>query len=613
MIRRFRCKPAPIVGAPVPMATLYRFADFELNCRTRELLRRDTPVAMPARCFECLQYLIEQRKHAVSRDELAEAVFGRSNVSDAQIGQVVLRARRAVGDDGQNQGLIRTVPRYGYRWVGETVETDSPPGAARTVPRTPAIVSRLPRPGSWRRRGLAAALLCAATAAWGLVVEHESGVADGDPESVLLRAKEDFIVGRHERGLASLDHLLEARGDRGDVRFRARALLQRARFEMRLGRHADAEQDFSAALGLVDAGVEPSLAGRARNGRGLARMALGKFDASQEDLQQARKALVRSGDLRSVGWVDANLGLLQRRRAGPDGGDAADSIDLSNTFVGEDDPGMGDPNGGSAERRAAIHFELASLHRQLLEWPQAQAHATRAWALRTEIGDAAGRREVALGMAETLIGNGRLHDAQVLLDTLGGTRATAADDPRVGMLQIELLRQRGEVDAALELSDRTWATSVSHVAPALLRQLQRQRLQLGLEADAPVAGKVVAPSFADDAMDAWLIRALSAQSRRLGPEAGLAYRQAMERAVDGGTPAQVVAVAQAYLPWLVQRRAFEDAAAVAERIAPFAGQDYGAALLQWQLAQAVGDSAQSHVSAAHVRRLAGDRPLPGQP
>src|SRR3546814_13796849 len=79
------------------------------------LFRSGDVVALPARVFECLCCLIEHRDRAVSRDELVQAVFGRPNVSDAQLAQAVLRSRRAVGDDGQEQHTIRTVPRYGFR------------------------------------------------------------------------------------------------------------------------------------------------------------------------------------------------------------------------------------------------------------------------------------------------------------------------------------------------------------------------------------------------------------------------------------------------------------------------------------------------------------------
>src|SRR3546814_5624221 len=81
----------------------YRFGRHALDLAKRELLHDDAAVALPARVFECLVHLIEHRERAVDRDELAQAVFSRSDVSDAQLAQIILRSRRAIGDDGQEQ------------------------------------------------------------------------------------------------------------------------------------------------------------------------------------------------------------------------------------------------------------------------------------------------------------------------------------------------------------------------------------------------------------------------------------------------------------------------------------------------------------------------------
>jgi DNA-binding winged helix-turn-helix (wHTH) protein len=600
----------------VPVANVYRFSGFELDCGTRELRRNGKSVAMPARCLECLQHLIAQRERAVSRDELAQAVFGRHNVSDAQLGQVVLRARRAVGDDGQHQRLIRTVPRYGFHWVGEVRESDSPPETVQVLSFGPAASSALPlQPQRWQRSGLAAALLLVTTAAWGLLGGSLPTPQRDDPEQVLLQAQQDFLAGRHQRGLVALDHLLEAQGSRGDARLRARALVQRARFEIRLGRHVDAEQDFSAAIGLIDMRAEPALLGRARNGRGVARTALGKFDAAQEDLQRARTLLARSGDLRSLGWVNTNLGVLEDRSSGAGGGPAHDPSSELNTFVGRDagDPGALDPPAVIDAGQATTHAELASLHRQLLEWPQARRHAASAWALREQVPNAADRTALAMGLAEILLGSGRLHEARALLAARGDGQVSAGDDRRAGLLRTELAWRSGDLGAALALADRALADWRSDADPALLRRLQRQRLQLGLAAGAPVPDAIVAMVAADDTMDAWLIRALAAQAYGMEPEAGLAYRQALARAEDEGTPARIVAVATTYLPWLVERGEIAQASALADRIVPWAGHDYDAAVLQMRLSRAVGDHQGWRDAAAHARRLAGERTLPAMP
>jgi len=105
----------------------YRFGARVLDPARRELLCDGVPQPLPARTFECLHYLIAHRDRAVGRDELVRAVFGRRAVSDAQLAQIVLRARRAIGDDGQEQRAIRTVPRFGFRWAADVEVLEATP------------------------------------------------------------------------------------------------------------------------------------------------------------------------------------------------------------------------------------------------------------------------------------------------------------------------------------------------------------------------------------------------------------------------------------------------------------------------------------------------------
>jgi DNA-binding winged helix-turn-helix (wHTH) protein/tetratricopeptide (TPR) repeat protein len=99
------------------MRPKYLFGEFELNPASRELLRNGQPIALRPRSLECLIYLIEHRDRAVGRDELISAVWGRVDASDAVVAQTLLRARKALEDTGNQQGMIRTLPRFGYRWV----------------------------------------------------------------------------------------------------------------------------------------------------------------------------------------------------------------------------------------------------------------------------------------------------------------------------------------------------------------------------------------------------------------------------------------------------------------------------------------------------------------
>ncbi|MCL1633647.1 winged helix-turn-helix domain-containing protein [Luteimonas sp. SX5] len=160
----------------------YRFGEYVLDLATRELRLRGQPVALPARVFECLICLIEHRDRAVSRDELVHAVFGRADVSDAQLAQIVLRARRAVGDDGHEQRSIRTVPRYGFRWLEQTqaemmgddgASADTPPAFAAAPELSAPVAPAAPARSAWRRHirwlGGAAALIVLAWLGWMLM------------------------------------------------------------------------------------------------------------------------------------------------------------------------------------------------------------------------------------------------------------------------------------------------------------------------------------------------------------------------------------------------------------------------------------------------------------
>lgn len=105
---------------------VFQFDVFTLDIDRRILHAFGSEVALEPKVFDCLAYLVLQRGRAIGRDELIAAVWGKADVSDAMLGQAVLKARRAVGDDGAQQLLIRTVSRFGYQWIAETRRPSSP-------------------------------------------------------------------------------------------------------------------------------------------------------------------------------------------------------------------------------------------------------------------------------------------------------------------------------------------------------------------------------------------------------------------------------------------------------------------------------------------------------
>jgi TolB-like protein len=111
-----------------------KFGTFTLDSGRRELRREDELVAVEPQVFDVLQFLIANRERVVSNDDLIEAVWHGRIVSEATVATRMNAARRAVGDSGERQQLIRTIARKGYRFVGDVQEEDlARDGAAATV------------------------------------------------------------------------------------------------------------------------------------------------------------------------------------------------------------------------------------------------------------------------------------------------------------------------------------------------------------------------------------------------------------------------------------------------------------------------------------------------
>src|SRR5688500_14069055 len=122
-VRRVEAAPARTMTAAVCL-----FGDFRLDPARRELWRADEQLDLPPKIFDCIAYLIAHRDRAIGRDELIAAVGGRKDVSDNLLDQATLRWRRALGDVDEQRRYIRTMPRFGFRWVADVREESARAG-----------------------------------------------------------------------------------------------------------------------------------------------------------------------------------------------------------------------------------------------------------------------------------------------------------------------------------------------------------------------------------------------------------------------------------------------------------------------------------------------------
>jgi DNA-binding winged helix-turn-helix (wHTH) protein len=120
----------------------FTFGDHLLDVDRCELRRGDDLIAVEPQVFDTLVYLLQNRDRVVSKDDLLAAVWGGRIVSEATLTARINAVRKAVGDSGEEQRLIRTVHRKGVRFVG-VVQREQP---AAPVDASPIVAPATLRP-----------------------------------------------------------------------------------------------------------------------------------------------------------------------------------------------------------------------------------------------------------------------------------------------------------------------------------------------------------------------------------------------------------------------------------------------------------------------------------
>jgi TolB-like protein len=118
----------------------FHFADHVLDVTRRELRRSGQSIALEPQVFDLLVHLIYNRNRVVTKDDLLDSVWGGRIVSESTLTSRINAARKAVGDSGEEQRLIRTLPRKGIRFVGDVAEAQPmEPALPPTLQDRPSI------------------------------------------------------------------------------------------------------------------------------------------------------------------------------------------------------------------------------------------------------------------------------------------------------------------------------------------------------------------------------------------------------------------------------------------------------------------------------------------
>jgi DNA-binding winged helix-turn-helix (wHTH) protein len=127
----------------------FTFENYSLDTDRHELCRDGMQVAMQPQVFDLLVHLIQNRHRVLSKDDLISLVWGGRIVSDSALTSRINAVRAVVDDSGKAQRLIRTIPRKGFRFVGDvqeasarTLQADAPQQLQQTPRQTSGASDR---------------------------------------------------------------------------------------------------------------------------------------------------------------------------------------------------------------------------------------------------------------------------------------------------------------------------------------------------------------------------------------------------------------------------------------------------------------------------------------
>jgi DNA-binding winged helix-turn-helix (wHTH) protein len=95
------------------------FNEFVLDTARRQLFRGGDPLHLEPKALELLELLVERRPEAVSKGEIHRRLWPDSFVTESSLTGLVAQVRKALGEDGRRDGVLRTVHRFGYAFHGD--------------------------------------------------------------------------------------------------------------------------------------------------------------------------------------------------------------------------------------------------------------------------------------------------------------------------------------------------------------------------------------------------------------------------------------------------------------------------------------------------------------
>src|SRR5436190_4968534 len=135
------------VTSPTRHAVQFHFSDYVLDAGRRELRCGDQSIEVEPQVLDLLIYLLRNNDRVITKDDLIASIWGGRIVSDTTLTSRIYAARRAIGDSGRNQTLIRTIARKGLRFIADLrVQADDDAAPSGEEPSTQSSPPAQPAP-----------------------------------------------------------------------------------------------------------------------------------------------------------------------------------------------------------------------------------------------------------------------------------------------------------------------------------------------------------------------------------------------------------------------------------------------------------------------------------
>ena len=223
-------------ASQIKSETLFHFGGFTLDVQRRGLYRGQDRVRITAKPLETLIFIVENRGRVVQKQEILNAVWKDTFVTEDTLVHAIREVRRALADDRDNPRFILTVPREGYRFVCEVltepaVETQQvasvpatelssePPSLPLPLPDPRDRMADSPRRSRWR--------IPLVIGLFAVVPTHLDRTADfvASPPDELVGYWEHFCETAQDRQTKTTHHGKVQRGKTGTVgRWKTHAL-----------------------------------------------------------------------------------------------------------------------------------------------------------------------------------------------------------------------------------------------------------------------------------------------------------------------------------------------------------------------------------------------------